>query len=115
MGVPDGTKSKDSTCQCRDGRDELRFPGREVSPEQETATHASVLAWKIPWTEEPEGLQSRRSGRVSKESDTAEQLSNAKGGYELIRKYGICICNHGSQDKVILDLERPHKRKERQV
>ena len=31
------------------------------APEKETATHFSILAWKIPWTEEPEGLQSMKS------------------------------------------------------
>ena len=35
------------------------------------ATHSSVLAWKMPWTEEPGGLQSMGSQRV----DTTEQLS----------------------------------------
>ena len=33
------------------------------------ATHSSLLAWKIPWTEEPDGLQSTGS----RESDTTEQ------------------------------------------
>ena len=32
--------------------------------EKEMATHSSVLAWKIPWTEEPGGLQSMGSLRV---------------------------------------------------
>ena len=32
--------------------------------EKEMATHSSVLAWKIPWTEEPGGLQSVGSQRV---------------------------------------------------
>ena len=32
--------------------------GREDPLEEEMATHSSVLAWKIPWTEEPGGLQS---------------------------------------------------------
>ena len=32
--------------------------------EEEMATHSSVLAWKIPWTEEPGGLQSMGSLRV---------------------------------------------------
>ena len=32
--------------------------------EKGTATHASILAWRIPWTEEPGGLQSIRSRRV---------------------------------------------------
>ena len=38
--------------------------------EKEMATHSSILAWRIPWTEEFGGLQS--TGR--KESDTTEQL-----------------------------------------
>ena len=32
--------------------------------EKEMATHSSILAWRIPWTEEPEGLQSMGSQRV---------------------------------------------------
>ena len=38
--------------------------GREDLLEEETATHSSVLAWKILWTEEPDGLQSMGSHRV---------------------------------------------------
>ena len=37
------------------------IPGLERSPEKETATHSSILAWRIPWTEEPGGLQFRGS------------------------------------------------------
>ena len=44
--------------------------GREDPLEKEMATHSSILAWRIPWTEELGGLQS--TGR--KESDTTEQL-----------------------------------------
>ena len=32
--------------------------GQEDSMEKEMATHSSILAWEIPWTEEPGGLQS---------------------------------------------------------
>ena len=32
--------------------------------EEKMATHSSILAWRIPWTEEPGGLQSRGSHRV---------------------------------------------------
>ena len=32
--------------------------------EEEMATHSSILAWEIPWTEEPDGLQSRGLQRV---------------------------------------------------
>ena len=44
--------------------------GREDPLEKEMATHSSILAWRIPWTEELGGLES--TGR--KESDTSEQL-----------------------------------------
>ena len=33
-------------------------PGQEDTLEKGMATHSSILAWKIPWTEEPGGLQS---------------------------------------------------------
>ena len=36
----------------------------EDSLEGEMATHSSILAWRIPWTEEPSGLQSMGSERV---------------------------------------------------
>ena len=32
--------------------------GQEDPLEKDTATHSSILAWRIPWTEEPSGLQS---------------------------------------------------------
>jgi len=37
------------------------FLGQEDPPEKEMATHSSILAWKIPWREEPVGLQSMGS------------------------------------------------------
>ena len=36
----------------------VRSLGREDPLEREMATHCSILAWRIPWTEEPSGLQS---------------------------------------------------------
>ena len=42
----------------------VRFLGREEPLEKEMATHSSTLAWKIPWTEEPDRLQSMGSQRV---------------------------------------------------
>ena len=44
------------------------IPGLGRSLEKEMATHSSILAWKIPWTEEPDGLQSMGS---RKETDTS--------------------------------------------
>ena len=48
----------------------VRSLGREDPLEKEMATHSSILAWRIPWTEELDGLQS--TGH--KELDTTERL-----------------------------------------
>ena len=48
-GLPRRHSGKESTCQSL---------GQEDLLEQEMATHFSIHAWKIPWTEEPGGLQS---------------------------------------------------------
>ena len=42
----------------------VRSLGQEDLLEKEMATHSSILAWRIPWTEEPGGLQSMESQRV---------------------------------------------------
>ena len=42
----------------------VRSLGQEVPLEEEMATHSSILAWGIPWTEEPGGLQSVGLQRV---------------------------------------------------
>ena len=42
----------------------VRSLSREDPLEKEMATHSSILAWRIPWTEEPGGLQSMGSQRV---------------------------------------------------
>ena len=49
----------------------VRSLGREDPLEKEMATHSSILAWEISWTEKPGGLQSMGS-----ESDMTEQLSS---------------------------------------
>ena len=41
--------------------------GREDPLEKRRATHSSILAWRIPWTEEPGGLQSMGSQRVGRD------------------------------------------------
>ena len=49
---------------------QVQFLGWEDPLKKEMTTHSSILAWRIPWTEEPGGLQS--TGR--EESDTTERL-----------------------------------------
>ena len=45
----------------------VRSLGREYPLEEGMATHSSILAWRIPWTEEPGGLQSMGSQRVGQD------------------------------------------------
>ena len=65
-GFPGGSDSKESTCQCRrHGRSYGFNPSiRKIPMEEEMATHSSILAWEIPWTEEPGGLQSMGLQRI---------------------------------------------------
>ena len=55
------------------GEMQLQSLGREETLEKETATPTSTLAWKIPWTEAPGGLQSMGSQRVGRDFQTKRQ------------------------------------------
>ena len=46
------------------------YLGLEDALEKEMATHSSILAWEIPWTEEPGGLQSMGPQRVGQDRVT---------------------------------------------
>ena len=50
-----------------------RFLGQEDPVEKEMTTHSSTLAWEIPWTEEPDRLQSMGSQRVGLDLATKQQ------------------------------------------
>ena len=56
------------------------FLGQEDPLEKEMATHPSIHAWRIPWTEGPAGLQSQGL----KELDTAEQLTHNVAGFPML-------------------------------
>ena len=60
-GFPDGSDGKESACNAGDL---VRYLGWEDPLEKEMAIHSSILAWRIPRTEEPGGLQSLASQRV---------------------------------------------------
>ena len=71
----------------------VRSLGREELLEKEMATHSSTLAWKIPWTEEPGGLQSWGRSRT--------QLSD----FSVNVNTGVCVCAVAS---VVSDSLRPY-------
>ena len=62
--VSGGSSGKESACNAGATGDTGSVPGREDPLEEGMATHSSGLAWRIPWTEEPGGLQSMGSQRV---------------------------------------------------
>ena len=64
MGFPGGASAKEPACQCRRHETWVQSLGQEDPMEEGMAAHSSVLAWRIPWTEEPGGLQSIESQRV---------------------------------------------------
>ena len=57
-GFPGSSDGKESACSAGDLGS---IPGSGRSPEKGLATHFSILARRIPWTEEPSGLQSMGS------------------------------------------------------
>ena len=64
LGFPGGSDGEESACNARDPGS---IPGLGRSPGEGMATHSSILAWRIPRTEEPGGLQYigwQRAGHV---------------------------------------------------
>ena len=57
-GFPDGATGKKPTCEYRRHETWVQSLGQEDPLEEEMRTHSSILAWRIPRTEEPGGLQS---------------------------------------------------------
>ena len=55
---------KNLPAKVEDIKSQVQFLGREDALEEGVATHSSILAWGILWTEEPGGLQSEGLQRV---------------------------------------------------
>jgi len=64
LGFPGGISDRESTCQFRRHETWVQSLGRKDPLEEEVVTDSSILAWRIPWTEEPGRLQSTGSQRV---------------------------------------------------
>ena len=67
LGFPAGASGKEPACQCR-CETWVRSLGWEDPLKEGAATHSSILVWRIPWTEEPGGLQSIGLQRVRPDS-----------------------------------------------
>ena len=68
----------------------FRSLGREDRLEKGLATHASVLTWKIPWTEKPEGY----SPWGHKESDTTERVTHIDTPRPQHLTFVLYICSN---------------------
>ena len=71
-----GCSGKEPACQCWRNRDTGSIPGFGRSPGEGMATYSSILAWTIPWTKEPGGLQPIGSPRVSMTEHTHTHISS---------------------------------------
>ena len=98
-GLPGGSVVKNPPA-----KQEMRVQllGWEDPLEKDMATHSSILAWKISWTEEPRGLQSMGSQRVRKDLATQQPLGhildyNWKLTFLfLLQKYCLCFQKLGA-------------------
>ena len=73
IGFPGGLAVKNLPVNAGDTGDTSSIPGLGRSLEEETATHSSMLAWRIPWTEEPGGLQSMEPQKSRMRLNTTEK------------------------------------------
>ena len=65
LGFPGGVSGKELVCQCRRHKRHGFDPWvRKIPLKKEMATYFSILAWRIPWTEETGGLQSMGLQRI---------------------------------------------------
>ena len=62
LGFPGDSVVKNLPASSGDQETWVQSLGWKDPLEEEMATHSSILAWKIPWTEEPGGLQSQGRG-----------------------------------------------------
>ena len=74
-GFPGGSVVKNLSANA--GEADL-IPGQEDLLDEGMATHSCILAWRIPWTEEPGGLQSMGSQRNGHHSVTKQLYTQLK-------------------------------------
>ena len=75
--IPGGSEGKASACNAGDLGS---IPGLEDPLEEGMATHSSIFAWRIPWTGEPDGLQSIGSQRVGHDRSDLAHLARSSYG-----------------------------------
>ena len=87
LGFPGGSDGKESACNTGDLD---LIPGLGRSPGEGMVTHSSILAWRIPWTQEPDGLQSMGS-RLSTAQHSVLCQSQSSLSFSLLGIYKHAI------------------------
>ena len=72
-GFPGGSVVKNPFAGQETQETQVQSLGWEDPPEEKMATQSTVLAWRIPWTEEPGGLQSMGLQRAGRDLGTKQQ------------------------------------------
>ena len=87
MGLPLWLSGKETTFNAGN-------EGQEDPLEEDMATHSSIRAWRIPWTEEPGGLESMglQRGRHKQQQLLSSGHVICHLQYELLER-GHCLCN----------------------
>ena len=75
----------------------VQSQGQEGPLEKEMATHSSILAWEIPWTDESGGLQSKRSQRVRDNVATQCESTNFTNCWNTKANILNAISDHSLQ------------------
>ena len=97
LEFPGGTSGKESACQCRRLRDWVWSLGWGDPLEKGIATCSSILAWRIPWTEESGRLQSTGSQRIGHDWSDLAHINIVQGNNLFciinfqIRPWGGCV------------------------
>ena len=79
-GFHGGSDDKESACNAGDPGS---IPGSRRSPKKEMTSHSSILAWKIPRTEEPGGLQAKSRTRLN-DQHSITLLMGSRVGPDLL-------------------------------
>ena len=87
-GLPRWFSDKESPCHCRRRLSVGSILGQEDPLEEEMVTHSSILAWRIPWTEEPGGLQSDVVARIGHDLAT-ESPPPPCSCYHFVNCFGL--------------------------
>ena len=106
--VPGGARGKEPTCQCRRHELRVRSLDGEDPLEKGVTTQSSILAWRIPWTEELGGLLSTGLQRVR--HDWSDLASSTVSIQQRIRTRRIWKEREGRKKRnwtqILLDLKK---------